>query len=223
MTHMSLARSNNLGADFDLSPRDARTEASGDKTFSPLATRRAAATASPKTPRLDVSGKMAPTNPPPNVEAVISPFKKQQLTQAAGPAAVESTPGSLASTRGSVRFFDSSSEAGGGVPENSVGGSDLTLQMSNGLKVSCGSVKVQPDFNSTSYRCGSFDPRVPPPMLGRVQPLVTGGAAVNPYQRAASQLFPALPAAGCPLLQVRNISRPYGGDRLQRPWACDAA
>lgn len=208
---MHLARSNNLGADFNLSPRDARTEASGDKTFSPLATRHAAATASPKTPRLNVSGKMAPTNPssasPLNVEAVISPFKKQQLSQAAGPAAVQSTPGSLASTRGSVRFFDSSSEAGGG--ESSSGGS--------------AKVQVQPDFKSTSYRCGSFDPRVPPPMLGRVQPLVTGGAAVNPYQRASTQLFPALPAAGCPLLQVRNISRPYGGDRLQRPWACDAA
>jgi hypothetical protein len=28
-------------------------------------------------------------------------------------------------------------------------------------------------FGSTAYHCGSFDPRVPPPMLGRVQPLVT--------------------------------------------------
>ena len=29
------------------------------------------------------------------------------------------------------------------------------------------------EFGSTAHHCGSFDPRVPPPMLGRVQPLVT--------------------------------------------------
>lgn len=183
-------QSNNLGADFDLSPRGTRIETSGDKTFSPLGTRRTAA---------NPSGGKALTNPesPQNVEAGISPFGVR-VRAADGPeAGPDSVSESLASTRGSVRFIDSSSTQ----TERNEGASRGHLNA--------------PDFKSTGYRCGSYDPRVPPPMLGRVQPLVT-------LQRGeSSQLFPALPAAGCPLLRVRMNARPYGGDRLHRPWACD--
>jgi len=181
-------QSNNLAAGLDLSPRGACAVVSGDKTFSPLSTRRSAAT------RLNASGilKTPPSNlDSPKDKEVISPFATRRSELAS--ASPES-----ADAQGIGRLNDNSpcKTADGGGPSKDRRGT------------------AAQDFKSTTtYRCSSFDPRVPPPLLGRVQPLIT-------LQRHnTSEVLPALPAAGCPLLRAQMQARPYGGDPLHRPWA----
>jgi hypothetical protein len=184
-------QSNNLAAGLDRSPLIAAV-VSGDKTFSPLSTRRSAAT------RLNTSGILK--TPPSNLESpnnvdVISPF-----ATSLGRSELASALQETAETQGIDRFNDESPRKTGG--EEDGGGKS---QARRGT--------AAPDFKSTSYRCGSFDPRVPPPLLGRVQPLITW------QQRNTSELLPTLPAAGCPLLRAKMQAKPYGGDPLHRPWA----
>jgi hypothetical protein len=65
-------------------------------------------------------------------------------------------------TRGSMRFSDDNHATQHGKPPRQHQQADTPFDEPEEIK-----------FGSTAHHCGSYDPRVPPPMLGRVQPLVT--------------------------------------------------